>query len=161
MIQGIDLAQEKTRLAAVKFTPREPTAPTQATPALSEEERLLNEGDNFIADGKYNEARAIYKAVLDQFNPQSERALFGLAVVASNLRKPDSAEEYFRKTLEVARDLHLVTWSHIYLGRLYDLKGQREEALGQYRAASLTAGAYPDAWRAVQRGLQKQFGSRE
>lgn len=161
MILGIDPRDEEKRLAAVKFTaPPAPSAGANA-PALTEEERLLNQGDNFIYQRRYNEAGGVFQSVLEKLNPQSERALFGLAVVASNTRKPDLAEEYFQKTLEAARDLWVVTWSHIYLGRLYDLKGRREEALGQYRAASLTAAGFPEALRAVERGMERPFGSKE
>jgi len=161
MILGIDPAKEKTRLASVKFTPKPEPAQGTAPFALSEEERLLNQADNLISEGRYLEAKAVCQSVLETVSPKSERALFGLAVVASNTRKPDLAEEYFQKTLEVAQDLRIVTWSHIYLGRLYDLRGKRKEALAQYRAASLTATTYPDALRAVQTGLQKQFGSKD
>ena len=84
-----------------------------------------------------------------------------MAIVASNMRKPDLAEEYFHKTLDTARDLRLVTWSHIYLGRLDDLRGKRDDALAQYRAAALTAAAYPMALRAVQAGEAQQFGSKK
>jgi tetratricopeptide (TPR) repeat protein len=129
--------------------------------AVSEEDRLLDEGDNLIAEGRYLAAKTAYESVLATLNPKSERALFGLALVASGTRKPDTAEQYFQRTLEVAQDLRIVTWTHIYLGRLLDLKGDRKAALAQYRAASVTAAAYPDALRAVQSGLQKQFGSRE
>ena len=161
MILGIDPSEESKRLALVKFTPR-PAPPQGAqAPALSEEESLLNQGESFIYHGRYNQAKAAFQSVVEKLNPKSERALFGLAVVASNTRKPDLAEEYFQKTLEAARDLRIVTWSHIYLGRLSDLKGKREEALGHYRAASLTAPTYPDAWRAVQNGLQRPFGSKD
>jgi tetratricopeptide (TPR) repeat protein len=161
MILGIDPAKEKTRLATVKFTPKPQAAPGTTPSALTEEERLLNQADNLISEGRYLEAKSAYQSVLATVNPASERALFGLAMVASNTRKPDLAEEYFQKTLEAARDLRIVTWSHIYLGRLYDLKGKRKEALAQYRAASLTAATYPDALRAVQIGLQRQFGFKE
>ncbi len=161
MILGIDTAKEKTRLATVKFAPKPETVQGVTPSALTVEERLLNEADNLISEGRYLEAKSAYQSVLATVNPTSERALFGLGVAASNTRKPDLAEEYFQKTLEAARDLRIVTWSHIYLGRLYDLKGKRKEALAQYRAASLTAATYPDALRAVQIGLQKQFGSRE
>ena len=98
--------------------------------------------------------------VLERIDPRSERALFGMAVVASNTRKPDLAEDYFLRTLEAARDLRIATWARIYLGRLYDLKGRRQEALEQYRAASLTASSYPEALRAVQVGLQRPSGSK-
>jgi len=159
MIEGIDVAKEMERLAAVRFAPKATTA--AVAPAASEEERLLNQADNLVAEGRYNEAKALFQDVLERLNSRSERALFGLAVIASNTRKPGLAEEYFRKTLDVARDLRLVSWSHIYLGRLYDLNGDRNQALAEYRAASLTATTYPDALRAVQSGLQKAFGSKE
>ena len=162
LVLKIDPAQEKTRLAEVKFAPpvvaEGPAAPP---PAANEEERLLNQADNLVSEGKYPEARAAFKSVLETVNPKSERALFGLAVVASNTRKPDLAEEYFQKTLEAAHDLRIVTWSHIYLARIYDIKGKRNDAIAHYRAASLTASNFPDALRAVQSGMQKPFGSKE
>jgi tetratricopeptide (TPR) repeat protein len=161
MIRGIDLRKEKSKLVQLKFAPKEEVAGAESLPARSEEERLLDQGDNFVFEGKYREARAVYQNVLEQINARSARALFGVAVAASNMQKPITAEEYFLKTLEVARDLRIVSWSHIYLGRLLDLQGKREEALGHYRAASLTASTYPDALRAVQNGMQKAFGSSE
>jgi len=162
MIHGIHPLEEEQRLAKVTFAPA-PTPPVQAAApaAKTEEERLLDQGDNLFYRGRYSDAKLAYQEVLEKTDPKSERALFGLAVVASNMRKPDLAEEYFQKTLEAARDLRLVTWSHIYLGRLYDLRGKRNDALAQYRAASLTAAAYPMALRAVQAGEAQQFGSKE
>lgn len=161
MILGINPRQEEQRLAAVKFSPRPTDAPDRATPALSEEDHLLNQGDNLIAEGRYSEAKAVFQSLLEKINPRSERALFGMAVVASNTRKPDLAVDYFQKTLDAARDLRIVTWTHIYLGRIYDLKGKREEALAQYRAASVTAATYPDALRAVQAGFERPFGTKD
>jgi len=81
-----------------------------------------------------------------------------MAVVASNTRKPDLARKYFEETLKVAHDLRIVTWSHIYLGRIDDISGDRKKALVQYKAASLTAGQYPDALRAVETGLREPYG---
>jgi tetratricopeptide (TPR) repeat protein len=162
MIQGIDPAKEEQRLAKVTFAPA-PTPPAQAPvpAAKTEEERALDDADNLFFRGRYSEAKLAYQAVLEKVDPKSERALFGLAIVASNMRKPDLAEEYLQKTLETARDLRIVTWSHIYLGRLDDLRGKRQDALVQYRAASLTAAAFPMALRAVEAGQAEQFGSKE
>ena len=160
MILGIDAAAEMRRLAGIKFAA--PAAPAGNAPALalSEKDQLLNQGENLIYEGKYADASQKFRSVLEQFDAHSERALYGVAVTASNLRKPDLAEEYFQKTLESARDLRIVTWSHIYLGRLYDLEGKRDAAVPQYRAASVTAAAYPDAVRAVESGLQRPFGTK-
>jgi len=160
MILAIDPKAEMQRLASIKFTAPAAPAGSAPVPALSEKDQLLNQGENLIYEGKYADASMKFRSVLEQFDPHSERALYGVAVTASNLRKPDLAEEYFQKTLESARDLRIVTWSHIYLGRLYDLEGKRDAAVAQYRAASVTAAAYPDAVRAVESGLQRPFGAK-
>jgi tetratricopeptide (TPR) repeat protein len=159
MITGLSIAKERQRLSKVQFSAtvavREPVS--HPAPPSSPEQSMLDQGDNLIYDGRYPEAKSVFEGVLAA-DASSERALFGLAVVASNTRKPDTAESYFRKTLEVARSLRIVSWSHIYLGRLYDLEGQRKQALDQYRAAAVTAGAFPDAVRAAQSGLAEPFG---
>jgi tetratricopeptide (TPR) repeat protein len=159
MILAIDPRVEERRLFPVHYATRPPAPVTKAAPAQSEEERLLDQGDNQFFQGKYLEAKAAYHGVLEKDNPQSERAIYGLAVVYANLRKPDLAEEYFQKALSTAHDLRIVTWSHIYLGRLADLNGKRGAALVQYHAALLTAAAYPMALRAAQSGMETPFGA--
>ena len=72
---------------------------------------------------------------------------------------PTWRKSTFRKSLATAHDLRIVTWSHIYLGRLDDLNGKRDAALAQYHAALLTAAAYPMALRAAQSGMETPFGS--
>jgi tetratricopeptide (TPR) repeat protein len=156
MVQGINPAEEAIRLGKVKFT-EPPKQTTAASSGLTETERLLDEGDNGIYSGNYDAAKAAFQQVLTK-DPKSERALFGLAVVASSTGKPDIARKYFEDTLSAANDLRIVTWSHIYLGRLDDITGSRNKALAQYRAASLTAGRYPEALRAVEEGLKIPFG---
>ncbi|MFZ0962621.1 MAG: hypothetical protein WAO35_17260 [Terriglobia bacterium] len=159
MILAIDVHAEQKRLFPVHYATRPPAPVTKAAPAKSEEEQLLDQGDNQFFEGKYLEAKTSYRTVLDKDDPQSERAIYGLAVVYANTRKPDLAEEYFQKALATAHDLRIVTWSHIYLGRIDDLNGKRDAALVQYHAALLTAAAYPMALRAAQSGMQTPFGS--
>jgi tetratricopeptide (TPR) repeat protein len=161
MILGITIKAERQRLANVKFAPAASVPTPTGHPAASADpqEAQLDQGDNLIYEGKYLEARAVFQNVLGT-DAHSERALFGMAVIASNTRKPDTAEDYFKQTLQVARSLRITTWSHIYLARLYDLEGQRKQALQQYQAAAVTATAFPDAYRAVQSGLAQPFGSK-
>ena len=161
LVLGIVPQKERQRLAKVQFSPVAALPELVSHPAAppTAEQAQLDAGDNLIFDAKYADAKVVFENVLVT-DPTSERALFGLAVVASNTRKPDTAEEYFKKTLAVARSLRIASWSHIYLGRLYDLEGNRKEALAQYQAATLTAGAFPDALRAVQNGLAQPFGAK-
>lgn len=160
MMVAIDLHAEQRRLFPVHFATRPPAAVTKAAPAQSEEDRLLDQGDNQFFQAKYLEAKTSYHTVLETVNPQSERAIYGMAVVYANLRKPDLAEEYFQKALAIAHDLRIVTWSHIYLGRLDDLNDKRDAALVQYHAALVTAAAFPMALRAAQSGMATPFGSK-
>lgn len=157
MIQGINVKKLAESLASVKFSPPPPAKIVQGTRELTAEQQLLDKGDNLIASAEYNEASGVFKKVLKKYDAHNERALYGLAVAASNMDEPDVAEKYFRETLAVAHDLRIVTWSHIYLGRIYDVDGRRADALKQYRAASVTAGAFPDAHLAVESGLRQPF----
>lgn len=160
MVDGIDLKKMEKELATVKFAQPAPAPQARAAPEVSLKEHLLDEGDDLIYQQKYDQAKAVFQQVLTRYGSNDGRALYGLAIVASNLQEPDVAEDYFKKTLSTARDLRLVTWSHIYLGRIYDLEGKRSEALKQYRAASVTATRYPEALAALQEGLQRPFGSK-
>jgi tetratricopeptide (TPR) repeat protein len=161
MVHDISIPTERKRLAGVKFAAASTAAGELSHPVApqSPEQSTLDQGDNLIFESKYAEAEAVFESVLVK-NPNSERALFGLAAVASNTRKPDTAEKYYKKTLEVARSLRIVTWSHIYLGRLYDIEGRRDQALAEYRAALVTAAGFPDAERAAQNGQAVAYGSK-
>jgi tetratricopeptide (TPR) repeat protein len=156
MIEGINVDKLEDELANVKFSLPKPPA-RAPRPVLSAEDQLLNQGDNLIFLAKYDQARQAFQEVLSKYDTKSARALYGMAVAASSTDEPDIAEQYFKKTLAVAHDLRIVTWSHIYLGRIYDLEGKRQDALKQYRAASVTAANFPEALQALQIGLRHPF----
>lgn len=157
MVQGIDVDAVENSLAKIKFTPPAPSRVVTTARAESPEERMLDEGDNLIYQAKYDQASGIFKQVLKKYDPSSARAHYGLAVAASSLGEPDIAEKYFRQTLSEAASLRLVTWSHIYLGRIYDLEGNRPAALKEYRAAGVTAAGFPEALAALKNGLAHPF----
>jgi tetratricopeptide (TPR) repeat protein len=158
MVDGIPVRKIEQELADYKFAPPEQPKTVKRTVVLSQRDQLLQQGDNLIYQGQYLQAEADFRQVLQKFDPKSAEALYGMAVAAANTRKPDIAEKYFKQTLAVARNIRIVTWSHIYLGRIYDLESRRSEALEQYREASVTAANFPDALRAVQAGLRLPYG---
>ncbi|MGH9377837.1 MAG: tetratricopeptide repeat protein [Terriglobia bacterium] len=157
MVRGIDNDEVEKTLADVKFTEPQPSPLAPAARTLSPEDRLLDQGDNLIYAAKYDEAESVFKQALKKYGPHNARALYGLAVAASSMGEPDTAEKYFKETLSVAHDLRIVTWSHIYLGRIYDLEGDRADALKQYRAAEVTAATFPEALAALRNGMQHPF----
>ena len=156
MFEEIKLDQEEKRLRAVKFSK---PAVVPLPPRLSKRERLLQRANNRIAEGRFLEAKDLFELAVDKYGQNDEDVLFGLGVASSNLRKPGLAQRYFTKALEVSRDSRISTWSHIFLGRIHDLSGRRREALSQYQAAMNTAGAFPLALQAAEKGLQMPFGS--
>ncbi|MGH9440164.1 MAG: tetratricopeptide repeat protein, partial [Terriglobia bacterium] len=159
LIQGISVGKMEKQMASLKFAGLKPASQAKDSVPLSAETQLLDQGDNLIYLSKYDQAKIIFNQVLKQYDPNNARALFGLAVAASNSREPDVAEEYFKKALATAHSLRIVTWSHIYLARIYDLEGMRQKALEQYRAASVTAATFPEALAALRQGLRSPFGS--
>ena len=88
------------------------------------------------------------------------QAVYGLALVATQERKPEVAKSYFQRILLVSKEPHLLGWSHIYLGRIYDMEQKRELAVEHYRQALATQGAEPATHRAAERGLQIPFRRR-
>ena len=158
MVDRIQVKKMEAQFANYKFAPAAPPTPVHNPVVLSQKDQLLQQGDDLIYRGKYQEAEVIFQQVLQKGDSQNVKALYGMAVAAANTRKPDMAEKYFKKTLAVARNVRIVTWSHIYLGRLYDLEDRRSEALEQYREASVTAANFPEALLAVQAGLRLPFG---
>jgi len=51
----------------------------------------------------------------------------------------------------------VVAWSHIYLGRIYDLQENREAALGEYRAALKVNDLPQEIKAAAERGIKQAY----
>jgi hypothetical protein len=52
----------------------------------------------------------------------------------------------------------VIAWSHIYLGRIFDLKEDRLAAVDQYRAAlNSPGGTLPEVKTAAQHGLDQPY----
>lgn len=51
----------------------------------------------------------------------------------------------------------MIAWSHIYLGRIFDLQEERDAALDHYRAALTASASLPEAKAAAERGMQQPY----
>ena len=63
----------------------------------------------------------------------------------------------FQKTLEASTDQRLVSWSHIYLGRVLDLECKRDAAVAEYNQAMATRDGQLDTRLAAERGLKAPY----
>jgi tetratricopeptide (TPR) repeat protein len=155
MLASIDVGKEKKRTSTIHFA-------AQADPDVlhitrPSEGKLLMAAEQKLSAGDSDSAQKLAQQALDEKKEDPGRALFILAQVATMHRDIDGARNYFQKALEVAQEPTVVAWSHIYLGRIFDLQEDREAALDQYRAA-VTAGAeLPEARAAAEHGLQRPY----
>jgi len=168
LVRGISVAEETSRLQKMEFASVAAPAPAaQAGPQLSALEQELVVAERLIASQDGDGAAAAFRQILEK-EPLNPRAVYGYAVASVMLREAERAKDYFRKLLQPAAgapgaqplgagDPRLMAWSHVYLGRIYDVEGSRELALSEYRAAMATEGAPEAAKSAAQRGIEQGF----
>jgi tetratricopeptide (TPR) repeat protein len=176
MIEKIDVPREEKRASQITYrtTPAqrslsEFSESRQASASTDDLESLLAEGEDAMARHDIIEARKAYRAALDavanagantdpQLNASGRaRALYGLALAATEAKQAEVAKTFFQQTLEVAREPQLLAWSHIYLGRLLDMENHRDQALRHYRQALESGDIAPNVRLAAQKGLETQF----
>jgi Tetratricopeptide repeat len=176
LIKGIDLAAEQRRLGGVTFASTAPSgvsvaensSPIASRPVAAPDPMQVDlaEGQRQISARNGAAAAAAFEHVLAS-HPDDVRATYGLAVASALMGKPEQARELFAKVIASAPaapsgtvahpDPSNLAWSHIYLGRMYDVEGQRESAITEYRAALSVAGAPESARSAAQRGVQAGY----
>jgi tetratricopeptide (TPR) repeat protein len=174
MISAIDVDDEKKRFENFAFSPIQapPPPPAAAAPVApaTQIDAWLAEGDQQIANQNPAGAQAAFERVLAQ-DPGRPQAIYGLAVSSVMMRQVEKAQGLFERLVgEVSRSSvsavpaadvtpDILCWSHIYLGRIHDVLGERDQAVAEYRAALNVAGAPEAAHQAAKRGLEAGFQS--
>jgi tetratricopeptide (TPR) repeat protein len=161
LIKGIDTGRELARLQKVEFAPApsRPAVQQAARPKLSETDKLLQQAETLLRADRLDQSRAIFEQVLDKSGGRSAQASYGLARVSVSEADPELALEYFQRALESTPDSAIEAMSHVYIGRIEDIMGNREQALRQYRLALQVPGIPAAARELAEKGLQEQFQS--
>ncbi len=156
MLGSIEVGKEMKRASLIKFSGEAP--PELLHLAGPHTEHLLLNAERRLAAGDPETAKKLAQQALDEQEEDSGRALFILAEIATANRDIDGARTYFERALQTAHEPKLIVWSHIYLGRIFDLKEDRLAAVDQYRAAlNAAGGTLPEAKLAAQRGLDQAY----
>jgi tetratricopeptide (TPR) repeat protein len=156
MVGSIEVGKEMKRASLIEFSGE--AAPELLHQAGPHSERLLLNAERRLAAGDRETAQKLAQQALDEQEEDSGRALFILAEVATANRDIDGARTYFERALQTAHEPKVIAWSHIYLGRIFDLKEDRLAAVDQYRAAlDAAGGTLPEAKLAAQRGLDQPY----
>lgn len=160
MIERINLKQEAARLQDIEFAeaPSRGLEPTSVRPQVSEADVLLHQGEIFLADRKPLRARKKFEQALAQSEGPNPDAAYGLARVALSEGDPDLATQFFEQALASIPDPHVESMARVYLGRIADITGLRDQAIEQYQAA-LAVRNIPDGARLLAaQGLDAPFG---
>ncbi len=153
-LHGIDVDREKKQASRITFAAQaEPEVMKASKPAS---QKKIDSAERALASGNPADAGRLAQESLEA-NEDPGRAYFVLAKVASMAGQMQAAEEDFQKALEGAKDPHVIAWSHIYLGRIFDIQENREVAVAQYKAALATSEIPEDAKTAAERGLQTPY----
>jgi len=122
-----------------------------------EDRQILVAAEKRLAAGDPKGAQQLAQQAIDRKIGDQGRALFILAEVAVANKDMAGARDNFEKAIQQAKDPKVIAWSHVYLGRILDLKDDREAAMNEYRAALNTGGELPEIKSAAQRGLEQPY----
>lgn len=150
----IDVSKELKRAQSIQFASS--STPEVVRPGKKETE-VLDVAERQLAAGNRDAAEKLAQQALTDSKQDAGRASFILARVATLKGDMKGAEFYFQKALKSAQDPIVLAWSHIYLGRISDLREQREQALEHYNAALTAGDAGADAKNAAERGIQQPY----
>ncbi len=109
----------------------------KTTPDLAVRVAVLR-GQQLVAQGDLTGALVEYQKALDA-NKNSSLAAYRIGEIFFTQRNYQSAKNSFADALRGDGDPKWVeVWSHVEIGRIYDVTGQRERAVNEYRQAVQT-----------------------
>ena len=155
ILEGIDLKQQERAANEIQFSRN--TAPELVQLSRLEDRRMLVTAEKRLAAGDPKGAQELAQQALDKKIGDEGRALFILAQVAVANKNREGAAENFQKAIQTTKDPKVVAWSHLYLGRILDMKEDRAGAMNEYRAAVSASAGIPEVKAAAERGLQQAY----
>jgi TolA-binding protein len=164
LITSIDFKKEERRLDKIEFASERPVRKAKVVPAPKQPEpsaaqKTLEGAEELYAARDYEKARQAYLRVVQETADTASRArgYYGLGRIAALQKDPELAEKLFQQTLDSSPDAQTAAWAHLYLGRLSDLAGEKEQAAAHYQAVVANQGATAAARQAAEAGLRDGF----
>jgi tetratricopeptide (TPR) repeat protein len=118
-------------------------------------------GENEAEQGRYYEAIQDYQQALG-LQANNSLALFRMGEAMFYQKNYQAAANAFRDSLDGDLDSSyrwVEVWSHIYLGQIFDVTGQRERAVNEYVRAQHLKDDTGQAQETVAKYLAKPYGS--
>jgi aminopeptidase N len=128
----------------------------KSTPDLQVRISILK-GQQLVAQGDLNGALTEYQKALEA-NPQSSLASYRIGEVLFSQRNYQASVNAYRDALRGDDEPRWTeVWSHIQLGKIFDLTGQRDRAVNEYRLAVQTNDNTQGAVNEARMYLQKPY----
>ncbi len=159
MVSRIDLKKEAARLQNVKFAEpaAKPRREAPPAPQLSALDKTLKRGEFLMNEEMFDDAREAFEQAKQQAGGTHAQASYGLARVAIMEAEPDLAREHFLEAAELAEDPHLEAMAHIYIARIEDVVGNREQAVEHYKLALNAGDPSPRTRQLAEQGIAAPF----
>jgi len=153
-LYDMDIEHEKKVARNVEFAESaHPEVVRLAPPKPS----LLDEAEKDLVTRNVDGAQQLAEQSLAEKKDDPGRAFFILARAATMKGDMAGAQKYFAQTVEVSREPRVLAWSHIYLGRIFDLQDNRQAALDHYRTALNSGQLDPQVRAAAENGLKQPY----
>ena len=161
MVYSMDIDQQVHRARNIEFDQQADGDVLQRSKprvlsGLDLAEARLEAGDVATASALARQSLTIHGDTLQSVADEA-RADFILARTAIMTGHPDEAIDRFQKTIAASKEPRLVSWSHIYLGRMLDLDCKRDAALSEYKEALATRDGAQDTRIAAERGVRTAY----
>jgi len=120
---------------------------------------IIARGESLAGLGRYYDAVQQYQKALEQ-DRLNALADFRMGEAFFYQRNYAAAAQSFRDALDGATDLTTKwteVWSHIYLGRIYDIQGDRTRAVNEYSKARQTGDDTGGAQAEAEKSLKKAY----
>ncbi len=154
MVYGMDVDRERKHEEQIVFLPPSATGTIRRAPAPLTGIQLA---ELKLMKGSLDEAEEIANQVLADPHGDHAEAHYVLGQVNLLENVPDDAITELTEAVKTSRNPRTVAWSHIYLGRLYDIHAERPKAVNEYKMALNIPGTTPDAKMAAEKGLKTPF----
>ncbi len=126
------------------------------TPGLRARVAILK-GQQLAAQGDLKGALAEYQKALEE-NAESTLAYYRIGEVLFRQRNYSASVNAYRDSLDGdGEPAWTKAWSHLTLGKIYDLTGQRDRAVGEYQLAVRTNDNFQGAINEAQNYLQEPY----
>jgi len=120
---------------------------------------MIARGESLAEQGRYYDAVQQYQKALEQ-DKLNALADFRMGEAFFYQKNYAAAAQSFRDALDGATDLTTKwteVWSHIYIGRIWDIKGDRARAVNEYSKAKQTGDDTGGAQAEAEKSLKKPY----